>query len=131
MDSHAMRVILSTPRQTLEGGLTSEGSRPVGIRYPYWTMTARAVPLRTGATASRRPITILALLLAFGLSAAHAAPIHTAARARDVDKVRELLDQGADINRNSRNGTPLHVAVLADRQEVVERLIADVAVRAR
>ena len=97
----------------------------MGIRYPNWTMIARAVPSRTGATASRRPITILALLLAFGLSAAHAAPIHTAAREGDVDKVRELLDQGADINRNSRNGTPLHVAVLADRQEVVELLIAD------
>ncbi len=103
----------------------------MGVRYPNWTMTARAVPSRTRATASRRPITILALLLTFGLSAAHAAPIHTAAREGDVDKVRELLDQGADINRNSRNGTPLHVAVLADRQEVVERLIADVAVRAR
>jgi cytochrome c len=97
----------------------------MGIRYPNWTMTARAVPLRIGATASRRPIAILALLLAFGLSAAHAAPIHTAAREGDVGKVRELLDQGADINRNSRSGTPLHVAVLANRQEIVELLIAD------
>ena len=79
----------------------------------------------TGATARRAPITILALLLAFGISAAHAAPIHTAAREGDVDKVRELLDQGEDINRNSRNGAPIHVAILADRQEVVEFLIAN------
>ncbi len=78
-----------------------------------------------GATARRAPITILALLLVFGISAAHAAPIHTAAREGDVDKVRELLDRGGDINRNSRNGTPLHVAILADRQEVVEFLIAN------
>ena len=65
-----------------------------------------AVP--TAATARRAPMTILALLLAFGISAAHAAPIHTAARQGDVDTVRELLDQGEDINRNSRNGAPLH-----------------------
>ncbi|MCH7793339.1 MAG: ankyrin repeat domain-containing protein [Planctomycetes bacterium] len=51
------------------------------------------------------------------ISAAHAAPIHTAAREGDVDKVRELLDQGEDINRNSRNGAPLHVAILADRRD--------------
>ncbi len=82
-----------------------------------------AVP--TAATARRAPMTILALLLAFGISAAHAAPIHTAARQGDVDTVRELLDQGEDINRNSRNGAPLHVAILADRQEVVEFLIAN------
>jgi len=79
----------------------------------------------TGATARRAPITILALLLVFGFSAAYAAPIHTAAREGDVDTVRELLDQGEDINRNSRNGAPLHVAILADRQEVVEFLIAN------
>ena len=82
-----------------------------------------AVP--TGAAARRAPITILALLLALGISATHAAPIHTAAREGDVDAVRELLDQGTDINRNSRGGTPLHVAILADRQLVVEFLIAN------
>ena len=82
-----------------------------------------AVP--TGATARRAPITFLALLFVFGFSAAYAAPIHTAARKGDVDTVRELLDQGEDINRNSRNGAPLHVAILADRQEVVELLIAN------
>ncbi len=77
------------------------------------------------AGAIARRATILALLLAFGISAALAAPIHTAARQGDVDTVRELLDQGEDINRNSRNGAPLHVAILADRQEVVEFLIAN------
>ena len=79
----------------------------------------------TGASARRAPITILALLFVFAFSTAQAAPIHTAAREGDVDAVRDLLDQGEDINRSNRRGTALHEAILANRQVVVEFLIAN------
>ena len=66
----------------------------------------------------------LSLLLVLALLPVQAAEIHTAARAGDVDRVIELIAQGEDIDRRSRGGTPLHIAILSNRKDVVELLIA-------
>jgi len=52
--------------------------------------------------------------------------LHDAARGGDVDQVKLLLSEGADVNlRNRMNWTPLHTAVQNRKQEVIELLIAE------
>lgn len=54
-------------------------------------------------------------------------PLHYAAEDGDVDKVKQLIEQGADVNAKGRLGhTPLHMACmgLKEHLEVVKLLIA-------
>jgi uncharacterized protein len=56
---------------------------------------------------------------------AFAGPLHDAARAGHLDKVRALIDQGEMIDAQSDRGeTPLILAVLTGHADVVEVLIA-------
>ena len=75
--------------------------------------------------------TIVGLL--FGISAAFAGPLHDAARAGDVDKAKQLLDQGAALAEPDQAGEPaLLIAALNGHADVVALLLdrgADVNVR--
>ncbi len=50
-------------------------------------------------------------------------PLHTAASRGDIATVRELIEQGADVNEMNYI-TPLHYAVIHDFREIAELLIA-------
>jgi ankyrin repeat protein len=67
----------------------------------------------------------VALLVFFaGSPFAFAGPLHDAARAGDLEKVRALIDEGAAIDEpSSRGETPLILATLAGQKEVIELLI--------
>ena len=71
----------------------------------------------------RSSLAAIALLL--GAVLAHAGPLHEAAGAGDVDKVRRLLAEGEDIGEMQALGTPLHWAALKGRLEVAEVLVAE------
>jgi cytochrome c len=71
----------------------------------------------------RSSLAAIALLL--GAVLAHAGPLHEAAGAGDVDKVRRLLAEGEDIGEMEKLGTPLHWAASEGRLEVVEVLVAE------
>jgi ankyrin repeat protein len=78
-------------------------------------------------------IQIAVILFVFFAGNAFAGPLHDAARAGDLEKVRALIDQGATIDAQSERGeTPLILAILAGHIDVVELLIlhgADVMAR--
>jgi ankyrin repeat protein len=69
----------------------------------------------------------------FGISAALAGPLHDAAKAGDADKVKQALDQGADLAEPDQAGEPaLLIAALDGHADVVALLLdrgADVNVR--
>jgi uncharacterized protein len=75
---------------------------------------------------------IIAVLF-FGISAAVAAPLHDAARAGDVDRVEQLLDQGGALAEPDQAGEPpLLIAALAGHTNVVGLLLdrgADINIR--
>ena len=48
-------------------------------------------------------------------------PLHLAARYSRADVVKRLLDNAVDVNsRDQHNRTPLHLAIGADAQEVLQ-----------
>jgi cytochrome c len=55
---------------------------------------------------------------------AHAGPLHEAAGGGDVDGVRRLLAEGADIGEATPLGTPLHLAALKGQLRAAEVLVA-------
>lgn len=62
--------------------------------------------------------------LVFGASAALAGPLHDAARNGDVDRTKQLLDQGASVAEPDLAGEPaLLIASLAGHKEVVAVLL--------
>jgi ankyrin repeat protein len=71
--------------------------------------------------------------LLFGVSAAFAGPLHDAAKAGDVDKTKQLLDQGAALAEPDQAGEPvLLIAALNGHADVVALLLdrgADINVR--
>jgi ankyrin repeat protein len=70
-------------------------------------------------------IQIAVALFMFFAGSAFAGPLHDAARAGDLEKVRALIDQGATIDAQSERGeTPLILAILEGHADVVELLIA-------
>ena len=53
-------------------------------------------------------------------------PLHRASKAGDVDAVRKLVGSGADVNaRNSEDDTPLNVAALSGKKEVIRVLVKE------
>jgi ankyrin repeat protein len=73
----------------------------------------------------RRLLFPFALVLATGFSTAAAGPLHEAARSGEVDRIKQLLDQGAALeDRDSTGETPLISAALAGRMDIVQLLIA-------
>jgi len=55
-----------------------------------------------------------------------AGPLHDAVKAGDVAQVRQLIEQGEDVNRDyPRLGTPLHQAAMGGTREMAELLIAE------
>jgi cytochrome c len=64
------------------------------------------------------------IFLFFGcFSSSSAAPLHDAAKEGDVEKIEELLAQGADINESSALATPLHFAIQRGHAKAAELLI--------
>ena len=67
----------------------------------------------------------LFLGLAVLITSAHADPLHDAAEAGDLQRVQQLVDEGANLDALLQRGeTPLIVAALAGHADVVEFLIA-------
>ena len=60
--------------------------------------------------------------LAFGVQA-NAAPIHDAALDGDLEQLKQLLDEGADVNSPDDAGTPLQWALFVGQVEVVRLLL--------
>ena len=72
-------------------------------------------------------VAALTLSLALGLAVAPVAadPIHDAAKAGDVSKVKALLARGVKVDARKEDGwTPLHKAVLIGRADLVEALLS-------
>lgn len=71
--------------------------------------------------------------LVFVASAAFAGPLHDAAKTGDLDKTKELLNQGADLAEADSAGEPaLLIAALAGQADVVALLLergADIHIR--
>ncbi len=57
------------------------------------------------------------------VSEAKADPIHEAAEEGDVDRVSQLLAEGADVNAPDDEGTPLQWALFADQLDVIRLLL--------
>jgi ankyrin repeat protein len=77
---------------------------------------------------------VMALVLAFGCSTvAFANPLHDAARGGDVERIRGLIDNDAELNVLGDTGeTPLTIAILHGHSGVVDLLIEKGAdIRAR
>lgn len=56
--------------------------------------------------------------------AADDSPLHEATRNGDLDKARELISNGADINQENNQGlTPLHIIALNGRTDLAELLL--------
>jgi ankyrin repeat protein len=52
-------------------------------------------------------------------------PIHDAIKANDIDKVKEIVEQGGDINiTDGRGRTPLYYAAWLGKKEIAEYLIS-------
>lgn len=68
---------------------------------------------------------ILGIILAVWLSSALAGPLHDAAKNGDLEQLKQLLDQGTDIEEQDRFvGTALHWAAITGNAEVAQVLIA-------
>ena len=68
--------------------------------------------------------TIAAVMLVGCGPSASDISIHDAAKAGDIEAVRQHLADGVDVNAKQKDGfTPLHLAAFADRMEVVDLLI--------
>jgi len=80
-----------------------------------------------------RPLIACVIGLTFGVSSALAGPLHDAAKAGETDRVKQLLDQGANIAEpDSAGEPPLLIAALNGKTEVVALLIdrgADIEIR--
>jgi ankyrin repeat protein len=65
-----------------------------------------------------------------GISAASAGPLHDAAREGNVERVKQLADQGANLSEPDDTGEPkggltaLHAAAYGGHLDIVERLVA-------
>jgi cytochrome c len=70
-------------------------------------------------------LVILVALVFIGSTEPHAAEIHNAARSGDIQALRALLSQGEEIDKQSSEGTALHVAISAGRKDIAELLIAE------
>ena len=70
-------------------------------------------------------ISILALCLTSYVSLAAEDALHSAVRAGDITKIKELLDAGSSVDSTDENGlTPLHKAVYQARMDMVRILVA-------
>jgi uncharacterized protein len=114
----------------------------IGVREHYLVQLCRA---RQSFCSQNRPDPggamwtkwVLVLFLVSSLALVHrmalAGPLHDAAQAGDVEKVRELLTQGVDVDeRDARGETPLIKAALAGQTAAAAALIeagADVGAR--
>lgn len=89
----------------------------------YQTISPR-VPA-TGLAINRLLATgfVICALLATGADS-DARPLGDAAKAGDLERVRQLIDKGAKLNARTGHGTPLHWAVLHGHNEVAAFLLA-------
>jgi ankyrin repeat protein len=62
-------------------------------------------------------------LLLFGSQGAAAAPLHEAAKAGDIDRVQQLINEGVNLDAKAGSGTALHWAILKGHDGVAARLI--------
>ncbi|WP_291745429.1 ankyrin repeat domain-containing protein [Bauldia sp.] len=68
---------------------------------------------------------MFASVTAFLVSPVAAGPLHDAVDAGDVAQIRQLIEQGEDVNENDpRLGTPLHRAAVGGTREIAELLVA-------
>jgi cytochrome c len=70
------------------------------------------------------PYSFIAVLVSATM--AHAGPLHDAAGAGDVEKTRQLVAEGSDVDAvDPLVGTPLHKAALAGQVAIAEVLVAE------
>jgi cytochrome c len=78
----------------------------------------------TSRTAAIVALICLALCLTLGSSSlARAGPLHDAAKDGDVEKIEQLLAQGADVNERTALATALHYAIQQGHAKAAELLI--------
>src|SRR5690242_704285 len=73
-------------------------------------------PVRNNPMLSRITFPFLCLFLS-DIYFAHAGPLQDAARAGDVEQIKQLLAQGADINESTGVATALYYAIQEDHAE--------------
>jgi ankyrin repeat protein len=77
-------------------------------------------------TITMRNSSLVVIALIFGVELVKAGPIHDAAGGGEVEKVRRLVSEGADVNEMDRVvGMPLHSAAVKGQLEVAEVLTAE------
>src|SRR5262245_48708395 len=77
---------------------------------------------RANAMLSRLTFQFLYLFLS-GICIANAGPLQDAAREGDVEQIKQLLAQGADINQSTGTATALYYAIQEDHSDAAVLLI--------
>ena len=92
-------------------------------RHPS-TLLVSAPPACRFGTERLLAVGLVASALLAGAPSIGASPLGDAAKAGDLERVRQFIDEGAELNAQSGFGRPLHWAILNGHDEVAALLVA-------